>query len=118
MNKPTRFRAIRLGAILLVLVCTVGCDQATKHFARTELSQMAPQALPGGFVELTLAENPGAFLSLGTSTGNAMLVASQVLKANLGTRFIQITSNDGWDMHTHIYTGPRNIQAKATIIDD
>ena len=37
-----------------------------------------------------------------TGTGNAMLVASQVLKANLGTRFIQITSNDGWDMHSSI----------------
>ena len=35
-----------------------------------------------------------------TATGNAMLVASQVLKADQGTRFIQITSNDGWDMHT------------------
>ena len=67
MNEQPRFRAIRLGAVLLVLVCTVGCDQATKHFARTELSQLAPQALPGGFVELTLAENPGVFLSLGAS---------------------------------------------------
>ena len=54
----------------------------------------------------------------GTSTGNAMLVASQVLKANLGTRFIQITSNDGWDMHTNIYTGGGSIQVKAKIIDD
>ena len=54
----------------------------------------------------------------GTSTGNAMLVASQVLKANLGTRFIQITSNDGWDMHTNIYTGNGSIQNKAKIIDD
>jgi uncharacterized protein (DUF1501 family) len=54
----------------------------------------------------------------GTSTGNAMLVASQVLKANLGTRFIQITSNDGWDMHTNIYTGAGSIQNKAKIIDD
>jgi hypothetical protein len=54
----------------------------------------------------------------GTGTGNAMLVASQVLKANLGTRFIQITSNDGWDMHTNIYTGGASIQVKAKIIDD
>jgi hypothetical protein len=52
-----------------------------------------------------------------TSTGNAMLVASQVLKANLGTRFIQITSNDGWDMHTNIYAA-NNLPAKAKIIDD
>jgi signal peptidase II len=67
MNESRRFRAIRLGAVLLVLVCTVGCDQATKHLARTELGQLGSQTLPGGFVEFTLAENPGAFLSLGAS---------------------------------------------------
>ena len=38
-----------------------------------------------------------------TALGNACLVAAQVLKANQGTRFIQITSNDGWDMHQNIY---------------
>jgi signal peptidase II len=84
MNKPTRFRAIRLGAVLLVLVCTVGCDQATKHFARTELSQLAPQALPGGFVELTLAENPGAFLSLGASLPATVRGALLTLAVGLG----------------------------------
>jgi hypothetical protein len=52
-----------------------------------------------------------------TGTGNAMLVASQVLKANLGTRFIQITSNDGWDMHSNIYAAG-NLPAKTKIIDD
>ncbi len=36
--------------------------------------------------------------------GNACLVANQVLAANQGTRFIQITVG-GWDMHTNIY-GP------------
>jgi uncharacterized protein (DUF1501 family) len=40
-----------------------------------------------------------------------------VLKANLGTRFIQITSNDGWDMHSNIYTAG-NLPAKTKIIDD
>jgi uncharacterized protein (DUF1501 family) len=51
-----------------------------------------------------------------SSTGNACLVASQVLKANQGTRFIQITSNDGWDMHQNIYTAT-NLPAKAKILD-
>jgi len=49
--------------------------------------------------------------------GNAMLVASQVLKANQGTRFIQITSNDGWDMHQNIYAA-NSLPAKAKILDD
>src|ERR1035438_2912273 len=84
MNEPTRFRAIRLGAVLLVLLCTLGCDQATKHFARAELSQLAPQALPGGFVELTLAENPGAFLSLGASLPASIRGGLLTLAVGLG----------------------------------
>jgi hypothetical protein len=52
-----------------------------------------------------------------SSTGNACLVAAQVLKANQGTRFIQITSNDGWDMHVNIYSAG-NLPAKAAILDN
>jgi signal peptidase II len=63
----TPSRTIRLVVISLVLVCTVGCDQVTKHVARTELGQMGSATLPGRFIEFTLAENPGAFLSLGAS---------------------------------------------------
>ena len=51
-----------------------------------------------------------------SSTGNAMLVASQVLKANQGTRFIQVTSNDGWDMHQNIYAAT-NLPAKGKLLD-
>jgi hypothetical protein len=57
-----------------------------------------------------------------SSTGNACLVASQVLKANQGTRFIQITSNDGWDMHVNIYQGnnlnPASATNKGAILDN
>jgi hypothetical protein len=52
-----------------------------------------------------------------SATGNACLVASQVMKANQGTRFIQITSNDGWDMHQNIYAA-NNLPARAKILDD
>jgi Protein of unknown function (DUF1501) len=52
-----------------------------------------------------------------TGLGDACLVASKVLKANQGTRFIQITSNDGWDMHTNIYAA-NTLPAKAKILDD
>jgi len=60
-------RAIRLVALFLILLGTAGCDQATKHFARTGFGRTTPAFLPGGLVELTLAENPGGFLSLGAS---------------------------------------------------
>jgi hypothetical protein len=52
-----------------------------------------------------------------TGFGNACLVASQVLKAQQGTRFIQITSNDGWDMHTNIYAAT-SLPAKGKLLDD
>ena len=60
-------RTLRFLAVALILISTAGCDQVTKHLARKQLNQFESSALPGGFVELTLAENPGAFLSLGAS---------------------------------------------------
>ena len=61
----TLARKLRLVCLMTLLVCTVGCDQITKHIAREGLSQMDSVKLPGGLVELKLAENPGSFLSLG-----------------------------------------------------
>jgi uncharacterized protein (DUF1501 family) len=52
-----------------------------------------------------------------TALGNACLVASKVLRANQGTRFIQITSNDGWDMHTNIYAAG-TLPARAKTLDN
>ena len=60
-------RPIRIVVILMALICTAVCDHVTKHFARTELERIGPIILPGHFIELILAENPGAFLSLGAS---------------------------------------------------
>jgi hypothetical protein len=48
------------------------------------------------------------------SFGNACLTAKQVLAANDGTRFIQITLG-GWDMHSNIYGANGNIAAGTNI---
>lgn len=63
----TLSRKLRLLVLILVLGCTVGCDQTLKHVARMELSPFNSVMLPGGFGELTLVENPGVFLSFGAS---------------------------------------------------
>jgi signal peptidase II len=63
----TPSRKFRFIAISLVLICTAGCDQATKHLARAEFSQADFSSLRIRFLQFTLAENPGAFLSLGDS---------------------------------------------------
>jgi signal peptidase II len=58
---------LRLAILGVTLAATVGCDQTSKHLARSELGQRGFITLPGGFGELRLAENPGSFLSLGDS---------------------------------------------------
>ena len=58
---------LRLALILLILCCTVGCDQTTKHIARSTLGEKRIIMIPGGFGEFRFAENPGAFLSFGDS---------------------------------------------------
>lgn len=45
--------------------------------------------------------------------GNACITARNLLRANLGTRFIQITTG-GWDMHAGIYQGNALNPASAT----
>ena len=53
--------------------------------------------------------------------GNACIVAKQVLQANQGTRFVQITVG-GWDMHQDIYgvNNPKgtNIFTLGKALDD
>ncbi len=51
----------------LVLAGTVGCDQATKQLAISQLRDEPAHTFLGGFLRLALAENPGAFLGLGGS---------------------------------------------------
>jgi signal peptidase II len=78
---------IRLVAILLILAGTAGCDQATKHLARLDLSQSGPITLPGGFIQFTLAENAGAFLSLGASLPQPVRTALTI-GVGLGLAFL------------------------------
>jgi signal peptidase II len=60
-------RKVRIALLLLVLGCTVGCDQTVKHVARTNLNRFDSISVLNGFGELRLAENPGSFLGLGAA---------------------------------------------------
>ena len=62
----------RLLLLLLILVGTAGCDQTTKHFARTALAGQSTIQLPSGIGELVLAQNLGGHLSLGASWPKAV----------------------------------------------
>jgi hypothetical protein len=52
----------------------------------------------------------------GTAFGNACITARNLLRANLGARFIQITLG-GWDMHNGIYTANAGLQALGRQFD-
>jgi signal peptidase II len=57
----------RLLLIVTILVSCVGCDQITKSIANRYLSETQSVSLLGGSVQLQIAKNYGAFLSLGAS---------------------------------------------------
>jgi signal peptidase II len=58
-------RALRLTLVAGVLLCSVGCDQVAKTFARASLASSPPVSLLDDCVRFELAQNRGAFLSLG-----------------------------------------------------
>jgi signal peptidase II len=60
-------RWYRLTLVSLVMAGTIGCDQATKQLAISQLREEPAQTFLGGILRLTFAENPGAFLGLGGS---------------------------------------------------
>lgn len=60
-------RARRMLFVALTLVWCVGCDQATKSLATRFLKGAAPTLLLNDSVRLQYAENPGAFLGLGSN---------------------------------------------------
>jgi signal peptidase II len=59
-------RTAEFAAIYSVLAMTVGCDQLSKVAARTFLSPAHPIDLLGGVLKLTLSQNAGAFLGVGS----------------------------------------------------
>jgi signal peptidase II len=75
---------LRLATLFLLLACTVGCDQTSKHIARTQLSRLGSFTLPGGCGEFRLAENPGSFLSLGDSLPDSLRLALLTVGVGVG----------------------------------
>lgn len=62
---PMRRNARVLLVFFAVLLGTAGCDHASKRVAITALAGPAHISVAGGVLQLELASNPGAFLSLG-----------------------------------------------------
>jgi signal peptidase II len=89
----------RLLLILTILFSCVGCDQATKSVAKAYLSETHAVVLLGDTIRLQVANNYGAFLSLGASIGESSrgmllsLVVGLILAALLAYLFISKPQN-------------------------
>jgi signal peptidase II len=98
-NRRAMSTTKRLLLILTILFSCVGCDQATKSVAKAYLSETHSVVLLGDTVRLQLAKNYGAFLSLGSSVGEASrgvlfsVVVGAVLSALLAYLFISKPEN-------------------------
>jgi signal peptidase II len=65
-------RLLRAVLVAGTVVSTIGCDQATKHIARSHLAGLPPISFLGGLVRIGLAQNEGGFLSIGSSLPPAL----------------------------------------------
>jgi signal peptidase II len=63
--KPSRL--LRTATLAGIIVSTIGCDQVSKHIARTHLPSLPPLVFLGGSVRIALAQNDGGLLSIGSS---------------------------------------------------
>lgn len=61
---PLAARKLILFAV--VAIATAGCDHVTKNVAVSYLDESGPTSFAGGAVRLVLAQNEGAFLSIGS----------------------------------------------------
>jgi signal peptidase II len=62
----TRTRLLKALLMLLIVLMSVGCDQATKQLARAGLMHGGVRSIVGGVLVLRYVENEGGFLSLGS----------------------------------------------------
>jgi signal peptidase II len=55
----------KISFILAITISLVGCDQATKRIAKSELEYSSPKTFLRGIVQFYYAENTGAFMGVG-----------------------------------------------------
>jgi signal peptidase II len=60
-------RLVRNIAILVILICNIGCDQISKNVIRKTVGFYETISVVKNVVTITYVENTGAFLSLGSS---------------------------------------------------
>jgi signal peptidase II len=70
---------LKVSIIILLVFTLLGCDQATKSFAKHQLQYSASVNLLGGFVRFQYAENQGYFLSIGSTLSESLRNLTTIL---------------------------------------
>jgi signal peptidase II len=78
----------RLLLIVVVLVSCIGCDQATKAYAETNLPKAQALSFLSGTVRLQVAHNEGAFLSAGANWPKSWRLAA--LRVGVGAMLVAL----------------------------
>jgi signal peptidase II len=65
---------LRLTLVATLLFGCVGCDQASKEIARSQLALGESHGFLGDIFRITHVENPGAFLSIGANLPESMRI--------------------------------------------
>ena len=90
----------RLAVLLFAALATIGCDQATKAVAISELAAGPDLSFLSDTVRLGYVENTGGFLSLGASLPPAVRTAVFTVATGLGLLAVLVVAigrrTDGW----------------------
>ena len=74
------------------MLATIGCDRVTKHFAETTLAGRPDRSYFSDTIRFELAENPGAFLSLGANLPAPARISLLTVGAGLGLAAVAIAA--------------------------
>ena len=91
-------KRIRWALAGTLLICCVGCDQVTKHFAKETLHGRPPQSFAFDTFRLEYALNPGGFLSRPQPCTSPSLLGIVALNAMFLAAAFYILATK-WNMH-------------------
>lgn len=90
----------RVAVLVFVALATIGCDQATKAVAISELAAGPDRSFLSDAVRLSYVENTGGFLSLGAGLPPAVRTAVFTVATGLGLLALLVVAvrrrSDGW----------------------
>ena len=79
-------------AALILMLTTIGCDHMTKHMAAQQLAGTSGRSYFNDILRFEYAENPGAFLSLGSTLPDWARNGLLIIGAGIGLATVAIAA--------------------------